>query len=282
MGNAPLPRPPIPTPRRVVIPIAPSSRHWFATDLVIHSPLAMEQESSTTMADTTESNCFAQREETPTPPNEIEMPITDYPPQFQRHTTDPERNSFVIPPEEYQDKLQALQRNCLREWKGGKIQLGILVVSCLLVVGSFVAWMFPAFASSRYARHPFIACAMGVTLLAMYALAFRWANQCTLKLFGNVEELFWFWKGSYRVRVQLKRVSHWTLPTHCGKDDKSNQTTKRATRSTNCFCLVMILVEEEDGGERGEAHPGQRARQQGGELDNVSLGTVHSNESMIE
>ena len=238
MGNAPLPRPPAPTDRKIVIPVRTTS--GWSTDLELQPPLEVPEDDTVVTASESAQKFSKGRN------NAGE----NLPSQLIRNNGDEEGSiTYVIPPEEYSSKVQCLEVR-LSKWKGGKIRMGIGLGSLLVVVGFFVAWMMPAFAQSPFVRaHPFYATLIALGLMAIYAVAFRCANQSTRLLLEDVDDLFRTWKRDYGVRVQLIRVSHWTLP---------SKQKRKVTRTTNCFALVMNIMDPDQDG------------------DDVSLGTIHT------
>lgn len=285
MGNAPLPRPPAPTERKVVIPITTTSKYCHATELILLSPVPLPtlasdtENASETVASDAETGAHQPRRNNNTHNPTIDIPMDeappdDYPPQLLNHswTSVVASGFYLVPPEDYQTKMQALQTR-LHEWKGGRIRLGIGIFSVMVVLGLIIALTMPSFLN----EYAVLVLPAVIPLVIGYAIAFRKANQATDVLIEDVQDMFWSWKRTYGIRVSLRRVSHWTLPIQPWRIKKTNGRKKRIpteTRTTNCFCLVMAIVGTNGSGrdESADLRPTRAG-------DDISLGTVDTNGS---
>ena len=304
MGNAPLPKPPVPTSIRAVIPITTRKKSAWDTELQLLSPALLlttansfnqaqiDNQTGQVSADSDNGinideefvmhDGIIELTEIPStaPPNVINQGNDDstdhnafpYPSQLlkrNRATTrndddDPstattvdssgnsacqdhnqlqqqpsplrQRNHYysVVPPAEYQERLQALQSR-LKEWKGGKINTFVGVISILIVLVFSSLWLFhPTFWMSPFVRNGFAGLLLVIILIIFYGCMYRWSKQETARLFVDVDDMFRSWRRSYYVSVKVKRVSHLRLIGQNGKSD---------TRTTHCYCLEMNLVD---------------------------------------
>lgn len=313
MGNAPLPAPPVPTESRVVLPISTATGWFATRLLIhpevgaaeltteddrtsrnsgpdpgpgridAHSPARQISDGNEAQVDTlggNSSNC-----------KQFPMPK-----QFLLRTREtgvplaaPEDNGdgdvlgdnlgstddslFIIPPREYQAKMQELQAR-LDDWKVARMTLAMLLFAMATNLVFFVLLAIPTgfnWQTSPLGEHPFYVLTIGVGLIAIFAGSYYYRRHQTAILIADVEDIFRCWRrrrphedGSTSlhvgaanaptvcVHVTLKSVSHVDVvtPNARRRGDAVRVTVGRHGKSAktvrvrnNCFSLVMNLVD---------------------------------------
>ena len=321
MGNAPLPKPPVPTERRVVLPIA-TATGWFATRLLIHpevgvtesvteyerasrnssavpdpggidspsqfSGVSDENEARVDTSGGNTSNCkaFPIPKQFLLPTRETSIPLAAPDVNDDTHqdiTVDnpgeaqsADSSFCIIPPQEYQAKMQELQAR-LDQWKVGKVTLALLLFSVATNLVLFVLLVIPTGFSWRKSPmndHPFYLLTIGFGLIAIFSGSYFYRRRQAATLIADVEDIFRCWRrrrphqdgstnqllgatnaGMVCVHVTLKSVSHVDLAAPNARRSvgaggvtriRNGKSAKTVRVHNNCFYLVMNLVNLDD------------------------------------